>query len=591
MTTRRAGRTDPVFELAEGPVWDAPRERLLWVDILAGTVLRGRASARRGRGHAIGTSSTRTSARRPSPRTATLLVAERQRPAPSSRPTAPRTPGPDRVRRPPGRPAATTARCDPAGGSWSAPSSLTGGPALASALVRVDGDDGLTVLDDDLRLVQRPGLVARRLAALQRRQRPEPAWSGCATTTRRPGDVGPRRLRCDSTTACPTACALDADGNLWLAVWGAGEVRCYSPGRRAGRRRRACRPAHHEPRLRRPRPRPAAHHHRPRRARRRQQLSPSRLGPPLPRPTPAAPASPCRPGPAPTPTTQETTMQLMRIGPVGAERPVVRVDDTTYVDVSDVVDDFDEALLRRRRSRRAARRSSPSAPRPDDVAPFGDERIGAPIARPHQILCIGLNYSDHAAETGQAVPDEPILFTKSPNTLVGPNDDVRHPARLDQARLGGRARHRDRPARQLPRTRSRRPATRSPASCWSTTSASAPSRWSAAASGRRASRPRRSTRPGRGWSRRTRSTTCWRWACGSTSTASAARPGRTSTMVFDPYFIVHHLSQFMVLEPGDLINTGTPPGRRHGLRPAGLAAARRRDGARHRRASAPSARP
>src|SRR6185369_5707687 len=49
------------------------------------------------------------------------------------------------------------------------------------------------------------------------------------------------------------------------------------------------------------------------------------------------------------------------------------------------------------------------------------------IARPHQILCVGLNYRDHAAETGMAVPDEPVLFTKSPNTLVGPNDDIRIP--------------------------------------------------------------------------------------------------------------------------------------------------------------------
>src|SRR5690606_17195641 len=45
----------------------------------------------------------------------------------------------------------------------------------------------------------------------------------------------------------------------------------------------------------------------------------------------------------------------------------------------------------------------------------------------HQILCVGLNYRDHAAETGMAVPDEPILFTKSPNTVVGPDDDVRMP--------------------------------------------------------------------------------------------------------------------------------------------------------------------
>ena len=119
-------------------------------------------------------------------------------------------------------------------------------------------------------------------------------------------------------------------------------------------------------------------------------------------------------------------MKLMRLGPVGAERPVVRLDETSYVDVSDAVADYDEAFfgsggLETLRALVAERTAS------GQVQSFGDERIGAPIARPHQILCIGLNYSDHAAETGQAVPAEPILFTKSPNTLVGPYDDVRIP--------------------------------------------------------------------------------------------------------------------------------------------------------------------
>ena len=67
--------------------------------------------------------------------------------------------------------------------------------------------------------------------------------------------------------------------------------------------------------------------------------------------------------------------------------------------------------------------------------------------------------------------------------------------------------------------------------------------------------------------------------------------GSTATMVFDPYFIVHHLSQFMVLEPGDLIDTGTPPGVGMGLDPPGLARPGRRHGAGHRRPRAPSARP
>ena len=60
-------------------------------------------------------------------------------------------------------------------------------------------------------------------------------------------------------------------------------------------------------------------------------------------------------------------------------------------------------------------------------APLRGQWIGAPIARPHQILCIGLNYLNHAEETGQPVPTEAILFMKSSNTLVGPYDDVHLP--------------------------------------------------------------------------------------------------------------------------------------------------------------------
>ena len=119
-------------------------------------------------------------------------------------------------------------------------------------------------------------------------------------------------------------------------------------------------------------------------------------------------------------------MYLMRIGAPGQERPVARVDDERYVDLSDVVPDFDETFfggggIERVRPLVTERIAA------GQVRSFTGERVGAPIARPHQILCIGLNYSDHAAETGQAVPSEPILFTKSPNTLVGPYDDVRIP--------------------------------------------------------------------------------------------------------------------------------------------------------------------
>lgn len=112
-------------------------------------------------------------------------------------------------------------------------------------------------------------------------------------------------------------------------------------------------------------------------------------------------------------------MQLMRTGPAGREKPIVRVDEHGYVDVSDLTPDFDEAFFAGDGMLRLASHVAPRTAA-GAVHAFAGERIGAPIPRPHQILCIGLNYSDHAAESGTPVPDEPILFTKSPNTLVGP---------------------------------------------------------------------------------------------------------------------------------------------------------------------------
>jgi len=119
-------------------------------------------------------------------------------------------------------------------------------------------------------------------------------------------------------------------------------------------------------------------------------------------------------------------MRLLRIGAPGAETPAALADDAHYVDLSDVVADFDEAFFGRD-GIEAIRPIVAERIAAGDIRPLGDQRIGAPIARPHQIICVGLNYSDHAKETGQEVPEEPILFTKSPNTLIGPNDDVRIP--------------------------------------------------------------------------------------------------------------------------------------------------------------------
>jgi 2,4-diketo-3-deoxy-L-fuconate hydrolase len=257
-------------------------------------------------------------------------------------------------------------------------------------------------------------------------------------------------------------------------------------------------------------------------------------------------------------------MQLMRIGPAGAEKPVVRVDETSYVDVDDLVRDFDAGYFAGGHDR--LREAVGTRVAAGDVARFDGERIGAPIARPHQILCIGLNYRDHAAETGQAVPDEPILFTKSPNTLIGPNDPVRQPrgsTKLDWEVelgivIGPRTSYLDSPA-------AARDVIAGYVLCNDISE--------------------RSFQMDRGgqWSKGKSAETfnpCGPWLATPDEIEDVNRlgmwldvngerrqTGNTATMVFDPYVIVHYLSQFMVLEPGDLIDTGTPPGVGMGFRP------------------------
>lgn len=251
-------------------------------------------------------------------------------------------------------------------------------------------------------------------------------------------------------------------------------------------------------------------------------------------------------------------MKLMRIGPVGREKPVVLLADDTYVDVSDLTHDFDERFfsdggvdtVARAVKRRIAEGQSRR---------LAGERIGPPIARPHQILCIGLNYRDHAAETGQAVPEEPIVFTKAPNTLVGPEDTVLIPhgsTKTDwEVELGVVVGRR---CRYL---------------------ADEEEAWQSIAGfvlvNDVSERDFQLARGGQ-------------WVKGkSAETFNPCGPvlatpdeiddvgsldmwldvngvrrqtGSTATMLFGVAHVVHYLSQFMVLEPGDLINTGTPPG-------------------------------
>ena len=141
-------------------------------------------------------------------------------------------------------------------------------------------------------------------------------------------------------------------------------------------------------------------------------------------------------------------MKFARMGEPGHERPVVLVPEG-HLDASSVCRDIDSAFWSQLPAIRDAVDAGdlPAAELPANT------RTGAPIARPGKIVCIGLNYLDHAAETGADIPAEPIIFMKAPNSVVGPYDEVLIPRGSTEDRLGGRARRRHRTDGPLPRDR------------------------------------------------------------------------------------------------------------------------------------------
>ena len=118
-------------------------------------------------------------------------------------------------------------------------------------------------------------------------------------------------------------------------------------------------------------------------------------------------------------------MKLFRFGPEGAERPGLLVDGVGRVDVSAFGEDYDEAFFGSDGPRRLAQFYADQPARCPHVP--ADARIGPAIARPSKIVCVGLNYRDHALETGAAIPNEPVLFMKASSAICGPYDDLRLP--------------------------------------------------------------------------------------------------------------------------------------------------------------------
>ncbi|MGW2559107.1 fumarylacetoacetate hydrolase family protein [Streptomyces sp. NPDC001514] len=116
-------------------------------------------------------------------------------------------------------------------------------------------------------------------------------------------------------------------------------------------------------------------------------------------------------------------MKLLRVGTAGSERPaLLDQDGTTLRDLSGLVADVDGALLADDAALDRIRAAAEAGELP--VLDAAGLRIGPPLARIGKVVCIGLNYHDHAAETGAATPAEPVVFFKAADTVVGPNDTV-----------------------------------------------------------------------------------------------------------------------------------------------------------------------
>src|SRR5450432_1509706 len=115
-------------------------------------------------------------------------------------------------------------------------------------------------------------------------------------------------------------------------------------------------------------------------------------------------------------------MKLFRFGALGSEKPGLIVDGVGRLDVSAFGEDYGEAFFGSEGPKRLARFYAEHPQQCPHVA--ADARIGAAIARPSKMVCVGLNYRDHALETGAAVPTEPVLFMKATTAICGPYDDL-----------------------------------------------------------------------------------------------------------------------------------------------------------------------
>ena len=253
-------------------------------------------------------------------------------------------------------------------------------------------------------------------------------------------------------------------------------------------------------------------------------------------------------------------MKLLRIGAKGAEKPVLLASDATYRDLSSIVSDIGGTTIDNSTLARIRATDPKTLPALDAKG-----RIGPCVGHVGKLVCVGLNYADHAAEGGMPVPTEPILFMKATSAIVGPNDDVvipKNATKLDWEVelgivIGKEARYVDEAqalehvagycvvndvserAFQHERggqwTKGKSADTFGPIGPWLVTRDEVPD---------------------------PQNLKLWLDIDG-----ARQQNGSTRTMIFAVPFLVHYISQFMSLQPGDIIATGTPPGVGAGKKP------------------------
>ena len=252
-------------------------------------------------------------------------------------------------------------------------------------------------------------------------------------------------------------------------------------------------------------------------------------------------------------------MKLVRFGPEGQEKPGLVDGDGRIRDISAVVDDIAGATLGDETIAKLRALDAASLP----LAPEG-ARIGACVGKVGNFIAVGLNYADHAAESGMAVPSEPIIFNKAPSCVVGPDDTVLIPPGSEKTDwevelavvIGKRASY--------------------------VSEADALDYVAGYCVCNDVSERAYQIERGGQWMKGKGCPTFgpigpWLVTRDAVDTSDLSmqlsvngervQDGSSSTMVFKVPFLVHYISQFMILEPGDVITTGTPPGVGMGMKP------------------------